>query len=76
MKTLTSTFKPSLIKISAIFLSLLAGCATGVNMTEAEQAVCREQGCSAWTMNELRSLAARAFQAGHEAGYKAGVKSL
>ena len=58
------------------FVLLLSGCSTGVVMTDAEQAACKEQGCSAWTMNELRSLAARAFQAGHAAGYKDGVKSL
>lgn len=64
------------MSVFAAFVLLLAGCATGVTMTDAEQAACKEQGCSAWTMHELRSLAARAFQAGHAAGYAAGVKSL
>lgn len=58
--------------VFALFVVVLSGCALGVTMTEAEQAACRKDGCSVWTMDELRALAAKAFRAGHEAGHAAG----
>lgn len=63
------------MKASLMILALLLtlpGCATGVTMTKDEEAACKVQGCSAWTMQELEGLARKFY----ELGYHAGVKSI
>jgi len=51
---------------------LLAGCATGVEMTKEEAAACKAEGCSVWTARELTMLARKFYSD----GYRAGVNSL
>ncbi len=49
---------------------MLSGCASlpGVQMTDAERAVCAEKGCSVWTVDELRKLISISIQRGYAAG--------
>ena len=52
---------------------LLSGCASlpsGVEMTDDERAACEAQGCTVWTMDELRKLIGMAMRKGYEAGKK------
>lgn len=52
---------------------LLCGCASlppGVEMTDDERAACDAQGCTVWTMDELRKLIGMAMRKGYEAGKK------
>ena len=54
-------------------LLLLSGCASlppGVEMTDDERAACEAQGCTVWTMDELRKLIGMAMRKGYEAGKK------
>lgn len=51
---------------------LLSGCAVNVTMDKDEEAACKAEGCTAWTVREL-TLLARKF---YNEGYKAGVNSL
>lgn len=54
-------------------LLLLSGCASlppGVEMTDDERAACEAQGCTVWTMGELRKLIGMAMRKGYEAGKK------
>lgn len=51
----------------AILCLLLAGCASGVHMTQEEAKNCRDEGCSVWTDAELQQLAIRI---GHQAYQK------
>jgi hypothetical protein len=41
-------------------------------MDKDEEAACKAEGCTAWTVRELSQLARRFFNE----GYRAGVKSL
>ena len=46
---------------------LLTGCAApGVHMNDAERAACEAQGCTVWTIDELRLLVLRSIQRGIE----------
>ena len=49
---------------------MLSGCASlpGVQMTDAERKACEAEGCSVWTMAELRKLISVAFSKGYTAG--------
>lgn len=60
------------------FLVLLSGCTTikGVTISEPERAVCEAEGCSVWTMDQIRALFIRGAQAGYEKGYKDGKELL
>lgn len=58
--------------LAAILALLLAGCATGVKMSEAEAARCRENGCTAWTAAEIRALSILMFREGFTRGERAG----
>ena len=52
---------------------LLSDCASlpsGVEMTDDERAACEAQGCTVWTMDELRKLIGMAMRKGYEAGKK------
>ena len=54
-------------------LLLLSGCASlppGVEMTDDERAACEAQGCTVWTMDELRKLIGMAMRKEYEAGKK------
>ena len=42
----------------------------GVEMTDDERAACEAQGCTVWTMDELRKLIGMAMRKGYEAGKK------
>lgn len=53
---------------------LLAGCATGVAMTDEEAALCKAQGCTAWTDAELRQLIQQAAMQGYQQGLQQGRK--
>ena len=67
-----------LLAFAGFVLLLLSGCSSikGVTISEPERATCEAKGCSVWTLDEIRALVTRAFRAGHEAGYTAGVQSL
>mgnify|MGYP003553389889 FL=1 len=39
-------------------------------MTDDERAACEAQGCTVWTMDELRKLIGMAMRKGYEAGKK------
>jgi len=60
------------MKTLLIAIFMLTGCATGVTMDKDEEAACKAEGCTAWTVKEL-SMLARKF---YSEGYKAGVNSL
>ncbi len=60
------------MKILILSLALLSGCATGVTMDKDEEAACKVEGCTAWTVRELGLLARKFFNE----GYKAGANSL
>lgn len=59
------------MKAMFLTLALLSGCASlpaGVKMTDAERAACEAEGCSVWTMAELRKLIGAAMAKGYQAG--------
>lgn len=63
--------------ISLILLAvLLAGCATGVKMTDAEAEACRAVGCTVWTDQELRGLAMEFMRRGYLQGAQSRGKEL
>ena len=50
---------------------MLSGCASlppGLQMTDEERVSCEAEGCSVWTMAELRKLISVAFSKGYTAG--------
>lgn len=51
-------------------VALLSGCATGVTMTDEEAVVCKAQGCSVWTENELRALVYQSMVEGYQQGVR------
>lgn len=55
---------------------LLAGCASGIKMTDEEAAVCRRDGCTVWSDAELQGLALQAFREGFARGAQSRGKSL
>jgi len=61
------------MKTLLLLSALLTGCASlppGVEMTDDERAACEAQGCTVWTMDELRKLIGMAMRKGYEAGKK------
>jgi starvation-inducible outer membrane lipoprotein len=55
----------------ALALALLSGCASlpaGVEMTESERVACAAEGCSVWTLAELRKLITLSMQKGYASG--------
>ena len=61
------------MKTLLLLSMLLSGCASlppGVEMTVDERAACEAQGCTVWTMDELRKLIGMAMRKGYEAGKK------
>ena len=61
------------MKTLLLLSALLSGCASlppGVEMTDDERAACEAQGCTVWTMDELRKLIGMAMRKGYEAGKK------
>ena len=58
--------------MTTIILCLaLSGCASlppGVQMTDAERVACEAEGCSVWTVQELRKLIGAAMLKGYQAG--------
>ena len=61
------------MKTLLLLSALLTGCASlppGVDMTDDERAACEAQGCTVWTMDELRKLIGMAMRKGYEAGKK------
>ena len=61
------------MKTLLLLSMLLSGCASlppGVEMTDDERAACEAQGCTVWTMDELRKLIGMAMRKGYEAGKK------
>jgi hypothetical protein len=48
---------------------LLAGCASGVHMTDEESKACRDHGCSVWTDAELMQLANKVGSAAYRKGW-------
>lgn len=59
--------------LAALFLCL-AGCASDVDMTDEERAVCRDQGCTAWTAQDLLDLARGAAAEGYRRGWRDAVR--
>lgn len=57
---------------AALLALLLAGCASGVNLTDEERIACRTEanGCSAWTEGELLRLVNRSLGAGYQRGWR------
>lgn len=58
--------------MTTIILCLaLSGCASlppGVQMSDAERVACEAEGCSVWTVDELRKLISISIKKGYEAG--------
>ena len=50
----------------------LAGCASGVQMSDAEREACEREGCTVWTRAELTIL----FNRGVLLGFEMGNKSI
>lgn len=48
---------------------MLAGCASGVRMTDEERVTCRDAGCSVWTDAELLRLVNKAGADGYRKGW-------
>jgi hypothetical protein len=52
-------------RLTALALALLlAGCATGIKMTDEEAAACKRETCTVWTAAELQALLVEAVRAG------------
>lgn len=52
---------------------VLTGCASlpaGVQMTREEITACAAEGCSVWTLDELKRLVRKAMQQGYASGRK------
>lgn len=59
------------MKAIIVSVLLLSGCASlpaGLEMTEDERTACAAEGCSVWTMQELRKLIGAAMLKGYAAG--------
>jgi hypothetical protein len=54
---------------SILICLLLAGCASGVHMTDEEAKACRDQGCSVWTDADLMQLANKVGSAAYRKGW-------
>jgi hypothetical protein len=65
------------MKAAALIVALLlAGCASGVHMTDEERIACRDSGCSVWTPAELLRLVGKAAGEGYQRGWRdANVQS-
>ena len=59
-----------------VALLVLAGCATGVTMSDAEVISCRNEGCAAFTENELLTIMGRAYKDGYLSGWKDAGKQM
>lgn len=57
-------------------LALLAGCATGIKMTDQEAAACRAEGCTVWTDAELQGLVLNALRQGYQQGARSAGRAL
>jgi hypothetical protein len=59
------------IAILAVMLciGLLSGCASGVQMTDEETVRCRNEGCAAFTLGEIRILMGKVFKDGYLSGW-------
>jgi hypothetical protein len=67
---MTPHFRLALVALLVIpALVLLLGCASGVQMDEAEAIACRNEGCAVFTEAELRALASRAAALGYRKGW-------
>jgi uncharacterized protein YceK len=62
--------------VALAVLTLLAGCASGIKMTDEEAAACKVQGCTVWTDAELQGLALEAMRQGYISGAQSAGKSL
>lgn len=54
---------------SALIALLLTGCANGVVMTDEEVLACRNEGCAAFTENEIRALVGKVYKDGYLSGW-------
>ena len=56
------------------FVCFVSGCSSfeGIIMDEKEKIECRDNGCTVWTLDDLKSLGQKFYQE----GYKDGVKSI
>lgn len=55
---------------AALLALLLAGCASGIVMTEEERIACRESGCNVYTPAEILSLVRKAITEGYAHGWR------
>lgn len=62
--------------ILILLLSVLAGCASGVKMTDEDSARCKAEGCTAWTESELGQLAQKFFRDGYLRGAQSSGSRL
>jgi hypothetical protein len=72
MNALTSGFRVfSLLVVMVLFVivALISGCANGVLMTDEEKVACRDSGCAAFTLAELRVLIGKSFKQGYLRGW-------
>jgi hypothetical protein len=53
----------------ALMFIALTGCATGVQMTDAELRACRDKSCAAFTMDEIKAMRSRFFDQGYNKGW-------
>jgi len=61
------------MKTAIVVVALLTACASlpqGVAMTDEDRAACAAQGCSVWTLEELKKLVGAAMQRGFVEGQK------
>ena len=58
--------------LAVLFIATRAPAPAGVEISAEERELCKAQGCTVWTENELRTLVEQIYKR----GYAAGSKSL
>lgn len=58
------------MKAAALLIVLLAGCASGIRVSDEEAVACRNEGCAVFTERELTVLVGKAMSEGYRRGWR------
>lgn len=56
--------------VAVAFIATRAPAPAGVDISAEERELCKQQGCTVWTENELQTLVENIYKRGYEAGRK------
>lgn len=58
------------MKAAVLLIGLLAGCASGIRVSDEEAVACRNEGCAVFTERELMGLVGKAMAEGYRRGWR------